>query len=86
MVRRQEATPHRNLGAALGLSEVDQVRSGANEDALVYRITQSQRVQAARLISLRDLSPEAMRFVEFVEQCEAQEARTGRPCMVRASY
>jgi hypothetical protein len=68
------------------LSEVDQLPSGANEDALVNRITQSQRVQAARLISLRDLSPEAMSFVEFVEQCEAQEAKTGKPCMVRASY
>ena len=62
------------------------MRSGANEDALVNRITQSQRVQAARLISLRDLSPEAMRFVEFVEQCEAQEAKIGKPCTVRASY
>ena len=68
------------------LSEVDQLPSGANEDALVNQITQSQREQVTRLIATRALSAEAMRFVEFVEQCEAQEARTGRPCMVRASY
>jgi hypothetical protein len=68
------------------LSEVDQVPSGANEDALVNRITQSQREDVTRLIAIRALPPEAMRVVEFVEQCEAQEARTGKPCVVRASY
>jgi hypothetical protein len=61
------------------LSEVDQMPSGANEDALVNRITQSQREQVTRLIATRALPPEAMRFVEFVEQREAQQARTGKP-------
>jgi len=68
------------------LSEVDQLPSGANEDALVNRITQSQREQVTRLIATRAVPPEALQFVEFVKQCEAQEARTGRACMVRASY
>ena len=45
-----------------------------------------QREDVTRLIAIRALPPEAMRVVEFVEQCEAQEARTGKPCVVRASY
>ena len=64
------------------LSEVDQLPSGANEDALVNRITQSQREDVTRLIAIRALPPEAMRVVEFVEQCEAQPtpAASGTHC------
>lgn len=66
--------------------EIDQVRSGSNEDAMVARIAPEQREQAAQLIAKGKVPDCARQFVEFVEQCEAQEAKTGKPCVVTASY
>lgn len=67
--------------------EIDQLKSGDNEAAIVERITPEQREQAVAMIAQRKSLPDcALQYVEFVEQCEAREAETGKPCLVEASY